>query len=284
MPAPNPQINVIGGMPKSGSTLLCNILNQNPAFHASDTSPLGLSVARSISAITGRPEYISELAKNEEMVKTQLSSMARSQVHGWYKPILGDEKTVIFDKDRSNVWLYQHEIFPTLFPKGRMIMMVRDPREVFGRILKVRAEDPLVRDSENPTHRTLEAQADLMMGPNGLVGSSIMAIQDVLQRGNAKNFATDHVLFIEYENFVRNPKRALEGIYKELEIDYFDHDFENVINVAGDFDPQYRNQWKHRSAGKVEPQAPIWPLYVPRGIAKSLLDRYPIFCQAFKYA
>ena len=32
--------NIITGMPRSGSTLLCNILSQNPAFHAGATSPL----------------------------------------------------------------------------------------------------------------------------------------------------------------------------------------------------------------------------------------------------
>ena len=31
-------VHFISGMPRSGSTLLCNILNQNPRFHATGTS------------------------------------------------------------------------------------------------------------------------------------------------------------------------------------------------------------------------------------------------------
>ncbi len=31
-------IHFVAGLPRSGSTLLCNILNQNPKFHATATS------------------------------------------------------------------------------------------------------------------------------------------------------------------------------------------------------------------------------------------------------
>lgn len=31
-------IHLMAGLPRSGSTLMCNILNQNPRFHATSTS------------------------------------------------------------------------------------------------------------------------------------------------------------------------------------------------------------------------------------------------------
>ena len=34
------KLNLIAGMPRSGSTLLCNLLNMNPEFHATATSPV----------------------------------------------------------------------------------------------------------------------------------------------------------------------------------------------------------------------------------------------------
>ena len=34
------KFNLIAGMPRSGSTLLCNLLNMNPEVHATATSPV----------------------------------------------------------------------------------------------------------------------------------------------------------------------------------------------------------------------------------------------------
>jgi sulfotransferase len=41
------KLHLIAGLPRSGSTLLCNILNMNPNFYATPTSPL-IDVIRNI--------------------------------------------------------------------------------------------------------------------------------------------------------------------------------------------------------------------------------------------
>ena len=55
------KINVICGLPRSGSTLLCNILNQNPDFHASSTSPLAQTLGALSQFLSTSPEVKSDL-------------------------------------------------------------------------------------------------------------------------------------------------------------------------------------------------------------------------------
>lgn len=272
--------NVIGGMPKSGSTLLCNILNQNPRFYASDTSPVSLGVAGTLHALTSRSEYTSELHKDRDGTRARLAAAARGVVDGWYSH---RDEAVIFDKDRSNAWMYQHEVFRVLYPEGIIIGLVRDPREVFARVLAARKADPLVRETAIPAHRMLGAQMETLMGPTGLVGSAMNAIQDLLQRGNTKEHETNFVYLLPYERLVSHPEEALSGLYSALGEEPFEHDLENVVNVAGDLDALYRNQWEHKGEGKVQGKLPSWPDILPPAMAKQILAKYPLFCHAFNY-
>ena len=59
------QIHFITGLPRSGSTLLCNVLNQNPEFYAGSTSPLPALVNTLVNCLSNSPEVQAALIKSE---------------------------------------------------------------------------------------------------------------------------------------------------------------------------------------------------------------------------
>ena len=93
------RFHTIGGLPRSGSTLLCNLLNQNPGFYASSTSVLPQTLTAMKNGWSNSPEIKSDLADSREEIETRLSNCMRAVVHTWYADKL--ENGVAFDKSRA---------------------------------------------------------------------------------------------------------------------------------------------------------------------------------------
>lgn len=278
------RFHVIASLPRSGSTLLCNILNQNPAFYASDTSPLALAFAALIPALVQRPEFTSMLGHNADLTHAQLRGALRGMVQGYYEPL---EREVVFDKDRSNAWLFQADALTNVAPEAKIICLVRDPREVVASVLKRQAQYALFREAPQPMARTLVNRVTALTSAQGLVGAAITAVEDAIVRSRVTTVGgatyTDNLRLIRYEDLAADPKGTMSAIYEALGEPEFEHDFENVENVAGDQDFLYRNLWPHEGCGKVVLRRPSWPHHLPAGLAASILRPYPVFCEIFGY-
>ena len=90
------KFNVIGGLPRSGSTLLCNILNQNPKFHASSTSMITPVLNTMSNMLSKSTEIKGELQKDRKKTEERMRQLLRGVVEGWYK-----DYDVVFDKCRG---------------------------------------------------------------------------------------------------------------------------------------------------------------------------------------
>lgn len=275
------RFHVLASLPRSGSTLFCNVLNQNPNFYASDTSPLSVGFYSYVSALTHRPEFTSELGNSQEEALSRLKGSARGLIEGYYahRP-----ESVIFDKDRSNSWLYQADSLQDVMPESKIICMVRDPREVIASALSHQAKLPLFREGNNPAMRTLAARASALISPQGLVGAAIVAITDAIMRSRVSNPVGDNILIIKFEEFAADPDRVMKAVYQAIEQEPFEHNFNNVVNVSKDQDFIYRNLWPHEGSGAIAPRKPNWPNVLPPSLAKGILEQHPIFCQSLGYS
>jgi len=271
-------IHCITGMPRAGSTLLCNILNQNDLFHASTTSVLP-GMLQSVSTHWNTSLEIKGMLENaksdteERMKDTQLA-----MVRAWYKFYIEtfSEDMPIFDKSRA--WSVNSLVFRHLFPKGLMIVCVRDLRNIFGSIEKQNRVNPLVDEAQDWLSKGEFQRADQMFGNNGIIGLPINGIHDVIRR-NDKN-----VLFVKFEKFAENPESIMREIYKKLDLDYFDHQFENVENTSEDPDGLYLHKYPHKGEGKVEPCDPNeWKEFVSEETANLIMGKFTAYNEYFGY-
>ena len=86
----------ISGLPRSGSTLLANILAQNPRFHASATSGI-------LDVMFGVRNHWDQLAQFQAMTDRAACEAAKRRVlrailEAYYAD---DPRPVVFDKSRS---------------------------------------------------------------------------------------------------------------------------------------------------------------------------------------
>lgn len=273
-----PAFHVIASIPRSGSTLLCNILNQNPEFHASSTSPLANAVASATGALSSRPEFLSMLGNDASAAKEQLRGASRGFIEGYYANV---GARLVFDKDRSATWLMTADLLLDILPASRIFCLVRDPREAVASVLARQATEPLMRNSIHPVKRLLGERVAEVAGPQGLIGGTIKVIEDVLMQ--SKLGGAQNINFIKYEQLVADPVGTIGAVYDTLGEPHFPHDFTNVVNTATDQDFLYKNMWPHEGSGPVAPRIPRWPKVIPAGLAQNVMRQFTLFNQTFGY-
>lgn len=264
--------HTIAGLPRAGSTLLCNILNQNPDFKASSTSPISGIVAGLTTQFGALPEIKGELARDKEKTEEKLHLMLRSIIDSWYRE---DQDKIVFDKSRA--WNYHVALFQELYPEGKVICMVRDLRGIAGSIEKQHLKTILL-NTMGQQAQTLEQRANVHFAPDGVVGGPLVGLKDILER-DYKN-----VLFVQYEDLVTDPKGIMEGIHEFLGFEPFEYDFEDVKATAVDPDYLYDYKFPHEGSGKVEAKnLQEYKKYIPGDLGKALNQNYGWYFQKFEY-
>lgn len=269
-------VNVITGLPRSGSTLLCNILNQNPEFHASSTSGI-LQVLRAMQhQITTSDEFKSYAINDRSKVEQFAGLAMQSVVEKWYDEEIKAGKTV-FDKCRG--WSHNSALLRHLYPQSKMIVTVRDLRGVFGSVEKQHRKTALWDATVNQHEQTVAKRAENMFAIEGLLGSCIQGIDDL------QNRVVPDVLYVRIEDLTSEPSTEMAKIYDFLELDAFDHNLELVTDTAEDVDQIYNNKFPHHgNAGAVKPMKPRdWESIISGNISDNITNLFPEFQKRFRY-
>jgi sulfotransferase len=209
-------IHFISGLPRSGSTLIANILKQNPQIHGESVSSLASligSVNASWSSIEANQEY-----NNLDAKKGVLKAM----IQGYYSHI---NKPVILDKDRGWIPLIG-QVESILDHNVKIVVCVRNPAEILSSFERLRKENPLfftradlnLREGSN-----ISSRAYYYAGPDGPLGLAHRNLKDALTMGYM-----DRLLFVDYNRYCNSPKSQTKRIYDFLELSHYDHDFNNI--------------------------------------------------------
>lgn len=209
-------LNFISGLPRSGSTLITNLLKQNPQIHGESVTSLA-SIFGSINASWNNMESNQEY-DNGHSKKGVLASV----LQGYYDHI---DKPIVFDKDRGWVALLP-QLEAVMDRKAKMIICVRNPAEILSSFEKLKRENPLfftradaaLREGSNITSR-----AFYYAGPEGPLGLAHRNLKDAITMGHLDRF-----LFIDYNRFCSTPKAQMKRIYDFFELPAYEHDFKNI--------------------------------------------------------
>lgn len=267
------RFHVVTGLPRSGSTLLCNVLNQNPKFYASSTSPLPAFINTLVHTWSNSVEVKGLLEKQEQETENRLKATAKGVIGNWYSCY---DEEVVFDKSRA--WSASSLLLKKIYPEATIIVCVRNLVNIFASIEKQHRRNPLLDDAATPMEKTIYSRADRMFGPEGLIGSPIVGIEDLIRRG------PDGVLYVQYESFSQNPGMVMERLYSELGEESYQHDFDNVENVADDPDGFYLHKFPHKGEGKIVPcNIEEWKEYISPDLAMTIKGRFPDYNTFFGY-
>ena len=216
----------MAGLPRSGSTLLSTILNQNPRFYSGPSSPV-LGAMFAIEQNFMENELYHGYPKPD-----QVREIIGSVPHHFYSDI---EKPVVFDKNRA--WTARVPFIEGYIgQQAKIIVPVRRVDEILTSILTMIHRNPFQEGQERVNfvdEQLIKTNTPIndynrcmyLLNDGGIVYESLNAIK----MGIDENFR-DKMHFVDYNDLVSNPGKTLEDIYDFLGENYYDHELDNLSN------------------------------------------------------
>lgn len=222
--APTPRYHFITGLPRAGSTLLSALLLQNPRFHAGMTSPVG-------GLVQG---MLNQLGAGSEFGPVVTTDQRRRLVRGLFNSYYADQanKQVVFDTNRN--WSAQMPALMDLFPGAKLIACVRNVAWVMDSIERRYRANPyeITRLFNDNTERsTVYSRVDTLAQRNRMVGLPWTALKEAFYGEHGAS-----LLLVDYDLLAQAPKKVLPLIYQFIDVEPFEHDFQNVRYDAPEFD------------------------------------------------
>jgi sulfotransferase len=240
-----PRIFYQSSMPRAGSTLLQNILAQNPDFYVTPTSGLLELVFGARLNYTNSPEF---KAQDGAAMKKAFLAFSRAGMDAYFKALT--DKPYVLDKSRG--WGVHFDLLSLIFDEEpKIICMVRDLRQILASMEKKFRQNP---DKHRPieNHNNLSGTTTLKRAMMHLqtppVGLALDRLIEIHQRGWNKK-----ILFIRYEDIAAQPKQTLQKVYAYLGVTEFQHNFNDVAQVTQEDDQAYGIAGLHEIRPKVEP-------------------------------
>jgi sulfotransferase len=217
----------MAGLPRSGSNLLTAILNQHPEVHASPQTDLLQLMYVCDQTLRNSESYrLGHYQKEYEKLPISLIETFYGEVN----------KPYIIDKNRSWSTPYNIEIAAQINPNVKIIAPVRNILDIlasFVRLLDSNRgnnlfDNEMIASQFTPMYyRDLnEARCDWLMMPNAQLERSILALSSALKPEHRNKFH-----FVHYEALVENPQQTMTDIYNFLEIDDYEHNFQNIKQI-----------------------------------------------------
>lgn len=211
----------MAGLPRSGSTLLSAILNQNPDIYSGPQTDF----PRMMLAVYHQTQ-ISE-SFNSGYNSEGYVNLLRKMPDNFY---INTDKKYIIDKNRSWATLDNIKLLDLLSQNVKIICPVRPILEILASFVRLAEKNPdnfidkKIKNIPAGYYRTLnDARCDLLMSDEETLQHNIFSLASVLQPQHSKKFH-----FIRYSDLISKPQTTLETLYDFLEIEQFTHSFENL--------------------------------------------------------
>jgi sulfotransferase len=264
-----PKIFYQSSMPRAGSTLLQNILAQNPDFYVTPTSGLLELVFGARLNYTNSSEF---KAQDDALMKKAFLAFSRAGMEAYFKALT--DKPYVVDKSRG--WGVHFDLLSLIFnEEPKIICMVRDLRQILASLEKKFRQNP---DRHRPIENHNNLSGTVMHLQTPPVGLALDRLAEIHQRGWAKK-----ILFVRYEDLAAHPKQTVQKVYAYLGVPEFQHNFNDVAQVTQEDDQAYGIPGLHEIRPKVEPLAHDCVSIIGKDAVRFVQSNYAWYFTAFGY-
>lgn len=222
-------------LPRSGSTLVQNILGQNPDLYASPTSGMFNLLTQTRESFTYGEDF---QAQNREETLLGYKSFLKAGINGYYSGIT--DKPYAIDKYRG--WLAEYKFINEYDPNPKIFCVIRDLRSIFSSLEKRYRKNPLLDFGvtdwlEHKGINTSQRFYNLAASP--IMQGQMSGINQMILEKYA-----DKIHFIKFEELCKFPNETMEELYDYLGLPYYQHNFDNIEQITFEND-SFRNPYAH---------------------------------------
>ena len=239
----------VSGLPRAGSTLLCQLLAEHPDVYCEGhSSPLCNTLLATRRFVSDDQFFLSQLDVQFDTTYANLQSAMRGFLHGWYEK---SGKKVVVDKNRA--WLQCIEFLLNLEPEARLLVSIRDLGQIYGSIEAQHQKTILVDFADHLADYDRLNRASVLFSKEKMIGmrlASILATQDL------PDLVKKRIFFVRFENLVTQPVKTMTDVYTWLGLRPISIDPDNLKVRPHSSDSHYRNKFIHRQHTSISPPKP----------------------------
>ncbi|NNM81658.1 MAG: sulfotransferase [Burkholderiales bacterium] len=239
-----PGFVAVTGLPRAGSTLLCQMLSMHPEIDCEGQSSPLCNLLLGIRRMASDDQFmLSQLDNSFESGYGHLQDAMTGFLRGWLK---ADRKIVV---DKNRAWLRCIEMVLKLAPEAKFIVCIRDLGQIYGSIEAQHQKTILLDFIDHLADFDRFGRADMLFAKDKVIGApliSIHAVQDlpkeVLQR----------IYFLRFEDLMGNPSACMSHLFSWLGVSPLTIDPENIaVNLVQESDSHYRMKYLHALHGSI---------------------------------
>jgi len=261
-------------MPRAGSTLLQNLMGQNPDFYVTPTSGLLELIFAARGNYTNSPEF---KAQDKDLMKKAFLNFCREGMNGYVNSIT-DKKYFI---DKSRGWGIHRDFLSYIISNPKIICMVRDLRDIVSSMEKLYRKNQEIHNNiinhSEMKGTTTSKRVDIWLNTQP-IGLALDRMNDIFKMGiNTK------IHFIRFENLLNRPDETMNKIYDYLEIPQYKHDFNYIEQLTVEDDEVYGIYGDHKIETKLATLKHNYEEILGKSLSDKIRNNYAWYFGNFGY-
>ena len=265
--------NFVGvtGLPRAGSTLLCQLLTQHPEINCEGhSSPLCNTLLGIRRMISDDSFFLSQLDNSFESSYAHLATAMQGFLQGWYQ---GAKEAVVVDKNRA--WLHAIELLLHIQPEAKLIVCIRELGQIYGSIEAQHQKTILLDFIDHLADYDRFGRADILFAKDKSIGAPLTSLHAV---PDLPKHVQERLYFVRFEDMMANPVACMSHIYAWLGLSPYEIKPEKMATGIRESDSHYRMKYLHQQSEKiVQPK----PHVIPPRIQKQIETAYAWFYQTY---
>jgi len=257
------QIHYTSGLPRACSTLLQNLLAQNPLVHATATS--GVHEIMYLSKAFFKTDEFRTLP-NPLDGERLFGDFMRAGIANSFESLT--DRPVVVDKCRS--WIGSANLLFKLYPDAKLLIPVRDIRGVLSSMEKKFQAHPefQLEATQQDTGRiqTIEGRCQFWLD-SAPVGIAIQRLHEIVR------LHKDKVHFVHAEDLTSDPQGTMSQVWDYLGMESFIHNTSNVEQYTTEHELGFP-YGDHSVRSEVKPLKPDWHETLGRTLSEQINQKF----------
>jgi sulfotransferase len=242
----NKRLIYVTGLPRAGSTFLCQLLGHHPEIYSpGHSSPLCPALNGLRHQLSDSEFLLSQLDVDFDRVYQRLLNAFCGFINGWFAE---SESVWVVDKNRG--WLNQLEMVYHLDPDCRMLVCIRELGQIYGSVEAQHQKTLLLDFPDHLANLSRYARADKLFAKEGVIGAPLKAIESLQEIDNRLQARLYYVVF---EHLMKEPVTVMREIYQWLNLADAPFDSQQLKVKPHESDSYYRFKYRHKTYPKSQP-------------------------------
>lgn len=267
----HPQFIGVTGLPRAGSTLLCQLLAQHPDIRSEGhSSPLCNAMLGLRRLISDDTFFLAQLDNDFDRGYAHLRGAMRGFLRGWHD---APGTQAVVDKNRG--WLHCIELLLDIEPEAKLIVCVRELGQVYGSIEAQHQKTLLIDFIDHLADFDRFGRADALFAKDKAIGAPLMGLHAM---GDLPPDVLKHVFVMRFEDLASNAAGVMSRLYGWLGLADVPFDPQELSVGVRESDSHYRMKYLHRQSTALRA---IEVHGVPERIQARIEGAYPWFYQTY---